>query len=275
MTAILISQTRQAGFVCYPLILVLIVFVLPGCVARGMISGQFSERLQDLKSVSIALPKVEIYEEYPGSGGNSRVFSAEQSSAAEINFANAVKRHFEAIGRFTVTNLDLNRDPQAAREFKFLTVWDPSDLHFIGRSAPPCVPFLHPGSQERRPLLALREAAQADAVLLTYGLSVDKSEEAQRKQSLGLSMAYLIPYAAMVMVPMTLLSPVDTLQSAFGSGRSAVQICLIDTKTGDELWSYFGEFNGRDQLTQAARIEAIVEEAFKSFRTAASELKER
>lgn len=273
MRAILVTQHRQVVVFCYLMLLLPICCVLPACTTRQMFSGQFAERMRELKSVSVAPPKVQIYDESSGNAASRPMYSAEKSAAGEINFANAVKRQFEEIGRFTVTNLDVDRDPQAAREYKFLTFWEPRDMHFIARSAPPCVPLLHPGSQERRRLLALREAAQADALLLTYGLSVDKSEEVQRKQSLALGIAYLFPYSAIIMAPLTLLSPVDTLQSAFGSGKSAVQICLIDAKTGEELWSYFGEFNGRDQLSDPIHLEAIVAEAFKNLPLVPRELK--
>lgn len=271
MPGILITQHRQVDVFCYLMLLLLLSSVLPGCAIPQMFGAQFSERLHEIKSVSIAPPKMQIYKEFAQS---EEVPTSEQFSAAEKNFAVTVKQRLEAIGQFTVTDLDLERDPQAAREFKFLTFWEPRDLHFIGRSEPPCVPFLHPGTQERRPLLALREAAQADALLLTYGLSVDKSEEKQREQSRGLGIAFLFPPTAVFTVPFLLLSPAEMLQSAFGSGKSAVQICLIDTKTGDELWSYFSEFNGRDQLSDPEKLKAIVAEALKSFLLAIGELKE-
>lgn len=245
-----------------------------GCGTTVIVNSQLPERLRDLKSVSVAPPKVQIYDDHPGSGGSGRVFSSPESSAAEMNFAAAVKQQLDASGQFTVKNLDLNRDPQATREFTFLTFWEPRDLYFIGRSAPPCVPFLNPGSQQRRPLLALRQAAEADALLLTYGLSVDKTEEKQRSVSRALGFAYLFPPTAMIMVPLTLLSPGSVLQSVFGSGKSALQICMIDTKTGEELWSYFAEINGRDRLRDPANLKAIVAEAFESFPVTVGELKE-
>lgn|GEM_PF-6672066 len=60
MTSVLISPTRRAGLVCSLSILVLIVLSQPGCVAQQMFSEELSERLQDLQSVRIAHPKVQI-----------------------------------------------------------------------------------------------------------------------------------------------------------------------------------------------------------------------
>lgn len=198
--------------------------------------------------------------EVEGSGRTETVrLMPEWSETAQTNIAGAIRRQFGTDQRIVLKDLDLSRSSDATQEFETLRFWEPKDLYFVGRKAPPCVP---------RPLLALREAADGDALLLVYAVSADKSDEKQRTDTTRGTLAYLYPPTAALMIPFTLIFPRDWSQIVFGSGKTTIQICLIDSRTGDELWSYLGEFGGGDHLRDPAKLEAMVAEAFSKLQEA-------
>lgn len=232
--------------------LVVLAAIFAGCTSVvHKVHPEFSQRLESIKSVTVLPPQVAVYR------ASSKMFLAEKSETAHAQLADAIAEGFRLAERFMLRNVDLNQNPTAAEEFNTLR---PDSFEWDG--VPPCLPT---------PVLALREAMVADALLVTRALEITWADdpEANRIRS-RLAVGLLLHPGTVVATPMLVVGTLVSKrvrQALFSGGLAAVQICLVNTRTGDELWSYLYELTGRDSLQDPVIVRSVVDEAFKSFQS--------
>jgi len=232
--------------------LVVLAVIFAGCTSVvHKIHPDFAQRLERIKSVTVLPPKVAVY------SGYTKTFLAEKSDTAHAQVADAIAQGFRVAERFTLRDVDLNQNPTAAEEFNTLR---PFSLEWDG--APPCLPT---------PVLALREAVDADAILITRALELNWADDPENSRIRSrLAAGLLLHPGTVVATPMLVIGTLVSKrlrQALLSGGLAAVQVCLLNTRTGDELWSYLHELTGRDSLQDPVIVRSVVEEAFKSFQS--------
>ena len=237
-----------------------------GCASTQANRPVSAEQLRGIKSVSAAPPKVAVYEV---SCRRVDIFKcedtvgllSESSDRARTNLTAAISRQFGTAGRFTLKALDLDRSEAAVGQFNTLKTWDEQP------ESPPLkqLPELEPLRCLPGPSPALAEVAEADALLLTYALDIAKTEELQRNHASAGTLAVLLPGFNFLGIPLALLFPKAWYDLSYAAGKTTIQICLANPRTGEVLWSWLHKSYGRHNLQEATWVDNIVAEAFGAF----------
>jgi len=234
---------------------------LAGCVsAARVLRPQAADRLPRVRTVSLAPPRVAVYE----AGPYPRLVT-EWTESARTNLAGTLTRHFESAGPLIVQNLDVTRSPAAAQAVEALPLWSVGKYGTIqtvaaGKPALSCV---------ASPVPALAEAADGDAVLLTYAV---ESIKTPKVMAVG-AVAGVVDPSNWLFLPLWLAAdPKGWAGYFWGAGHTAVQFCLVDPRTAEVLWSQFEESYAGRVLQNPARVDSLVADAAKKFqqRVAAS-----
>ena len=241
------SRKRHCHPDCFSLVIV--ATVLCGCSSTvPQFHLEFSTRVEHIKSVAVLPPSVAVY------AGDSGIFLNEKSEAAHERLRDAIAQRFPLVDRWTMSAYVPENDSLIAEEFKTLRPY-----------------YLELGTCLPTPVLTLREAVDADAILITRAFELnwkDDSKAAQNRAKLAAGL--LLHPSTAIATPMIVLGSLASTrirQMVIAGGLAALQICLVDTRTGDELWSYKQEMTGADSLLNPEQLDTAVDEAFKALQT--------
>jgi hypothetical protein len=208
----------------------------------------FSKQMETIKSIAVLPPNVAVY------GGSSQTLMREKSESAQAQLKEAIATRFRLSERFTSNYFVPDQNAALAEEFNSLR------------------PYKEMGACLPTPILALRQAVNADALLVTRAMELNWRDDPESKPDLprlALS-ALLHPASTALVTPVLLVGAVVSTrvrQALFGGGLTALQICLVDARTGDNLWSYLQEFTGANALQDPEIVRTTIDEAFKNFRS--------
>jgi hypothetical protein len=250
--------------------------ILAGCASPYRMPPDHEARFRAIKTVALLPPEAKVYS-LPAVGRPQMV--EEWSKAARKNLARAIGRHAGTHGRFLLK--EFNPADSLAAEQAYSEV-RPRLAALLSRISDdyrrsmekwgkdPWDAVEAPFVYSLGPVPALGNGAEADALLFTF--AADQISTAGRKAGIILGGILGGLAAGVGSLGGGASVPVGG-GGGPGGGATTVRMVLVDSRTGDVLWSYgwakSGDFNVYD-LRDPASADKAVGIAFDHFRKAAA-----
>jgi hypothetical protein len=226
-------------------------FILSGCTVRPPVHPDLATRLPNIHTVAISVPYLERYVQSYHLSHTKRYF---MTGAAVTNIATAVRDQFGQSGIFLMREMDLNESSFAPRMPPWCSVRN-SEAAGYGPTLPD-IQFKPKAFSSPPPEIG------ADAALFIFGWEMTSTSGAIYKKTGPLAL-WLLPIEAIFDTFSD--RPDSMLLDDFSRRRICLGMSLIDTHTGEVLWSTIQMDYGFGTLEDAKTAGDLVTKAYSNF----------